>query len=247
VDTQLVRWSAAPTPCAVVHRGPDGRHDYTFDFEGTALADLTPHQLPELPRGVWAVHVGTVALALDPPAAAFEALVDREAGRRRIVLDPNVRPAVFGDASAYRGRFERLARLADVVKLSEDDAAWIWPGLAAEDVLGLLCGLGSEVVAITRAERGAIAASAAGVVDVAGVPVEVVDTVGAGDSFGAALIASLVDEGVLTPTDTKTAAVDQLGRAVSFAVAASAITCTRVGADPPTRAEVAAVAAQSRS
>ena len=97
VDTSLVRWSSAPTPHAVVHRQQDGRNSYTFELAGTAFADLPPDDASGLPEAAWAVHVGTLALAIDPPAAAFEALVDREAGQRRIVLDPNVRPAIFGD------------------------------------------------------------------------------------------------------------------------------------------------------
>jgi fructokinase len=123
VDTSLVRWSDAPTPHAVVHRQHDGRNEYTFELSGTALQDMSPGGLPDLPEDAWALHVGTLALAVDPPATAYEALVEREAGRRRIIFDPNVRPAIFGDAAEYRRRFERLAHVADLVKLSDDDAA----------------------------------------------------------------------------------------------------------------------------
>ena len=238
VDTSLVRWSDAPTPRALVHRPQDGKNEYRFDLSGTALVDLTPEQLPVLPDDAWAIHVGTLALAVDPPAAAYEALVDREAGRRRIVLDPNVRPVAFGDVITYRRRFERLARLADLVKLSEDDAAWIYPGLTAEEVLKLILGFGPRVVAVTRGEQGAIAGSGDTIVDIAGIPVVVVDTVGAGDSFGAALIAALIDEGAFGFDATRLPDESVLARAVSYAVAASAITCTRTGAAPPSRAEI---------
>jgi fructokinase len=238
VDTSLVRWSDAPTPRARVHRLGDGKNEYKFDLSGTSLVDLAPEQLPLLPDDAWAIHVGTLALAIDPPAVAYEALVDREAGRRRIILDPNVRPAVFGEADKYRRRFERISQLADLVKLSEDDAAWIYPGLSAEEVLKLILAFGPTVVAVTRGQQGAIAASGDAFADVAGIPVPVVDTVGAGDSFGAALVAALVDEGAfgLQPTQGPDEAV--LTRAVSYAVAASAITCTRTGATPPSRAEI---------
>jgi len=240
VDTSLVRWSEAPTARAHVDRLRDGKNEYRFDLSGTSLVDLTPEQLPLLPDDSWAIHVGTLALGVDPPAAAYEALVDREAGRRRIIVDPNVRPAVFGDVETYRRRFERLSELADLVKLSEDDAAWIYPGLTAGKVLELILGFGPRVVAVTRGEHGAIAGSGDAIVDVAGIPVAVVDTVGAGDSFGAALIAALIDEGAfgldaMLPPDEPA-----LCRAVSYAVAASAITCTRTGATPPSRAEIAA-------
>ena len=239
VDTSLVRWSDAPTPRALVHRLQDGKNEYRFDLSGTALVDLTPEQLPVLPDDAWAIHVGTLALAVDPPAGAYEALVDREAGRRRIVLDPNVRPVVFGDVITYRRRFERLAQLADLVKLSEDDAAWIYPGLTAEEVLKLILGFGPQVVAVTRGKHGAIAGSGDAIVDIAGIPVVVVDTVGAGDSFGAALIAALIDEGDFGSDATRLPDESVLARAVSYAVAASAITCTRTGATPPSRAEIA--------
>jgi fructokinase len=238
VDTSLVRWSDAPTPRAVVHRQHDGRNEYTFHLNGTSLLDMSPKDLPVLPEEAWAVYVGTLALAIDPPATAYEALVDREAGRRQIIFDPNVRPAIFGNAAAYRRRFERLAQLADLIKLSDDDAAWIYPGLSIEEVLELVLGLGPRVVAVTRGEHGAAAASCDGFADVAGIAVAVVDTVGAGDSFGAALVAALVEEGAFGPGAMRTADDALLNRAVAYAVAASAITCTRTGAVPPRREEI---------
>jgi fructokinase len=240
VQMSLVRWSDAPTPHAVVHRQRDGRNEYTFHLRGTALADLEPGDLPTLPEEAWAIYVGTLALAVDPPAAAYEALVDREAGRRRIVLDPNVRPPIFGDVATYRRRFERLVQLADLVKLSEDDAAWIYPGTSIEDVLELILGFGPRVVAVTRGENGAVAGSSNGLVDVPGIRVTVADTVGAGDSFGAAFVAALVDDGVFGPAVPPAPDEAALARAVSYAVAASAITCTRTGAVPPTRGEIEA-------
>jgi fructokinase len=245
VDMSLVRWSDAPTAHALVHRQHDGRNEYTFHLGGTSLADLEPGDLPTLPEKAWAIYVGTLALAVDPPAAAYEALVDREAGRRRIVLDPNVRPPIFGDAAVYRRRFERLAQLADLVKLSEDDAAWIYPGTPVEDVLELILGFGPRIVAVTRGENGAVAGSGNGFVDVPGIRVSVVDTVGAGDSFGAAFVAALVDGGAFDGDVPPAADEATLARAVSYAVAASAITCTRTGAVPPTREEIDARLAQT--
>jgi fructokinase len=238
VDLSLVQWSDAPTPSAVVHRRHDGRNEYTFHLGGTSLGELAPDRLPALPGEAWAVHVGTLAVAIDPPATAYEALVEREAGRRQIVFDPNVRPTIFGDAAAYRSRFERMVQAADLVKLSDDDAAWIYPGLANEEVLELILGFGPRIVALTRGEHGAIAASRDGFVEVAGMPVTIVDTVGAGDSFGAAFVAALVDDGAFGPAMARTADEVVLERAVSYAVAASAITCTRTGAVPPSRDEI---------
>ena len=240
VDMSLVWRSDAPTPQAVVHKQHDGKNDYMFQLDDTSLVDLLPEDIPELPQEAWAVYVGTLALAVDPPAAAYEALVDREAGPRQIIFDPNVRLPVFGDRVGYRRRFERLARLADLVKLSEDDAAWIYPGNSLEEVLELILAFGPRIVALTQGQNGALAASGNTFVDVAGIPVAVVDTVGAGDSFGAALIAALVDEGAFGPEPTRAADEQVLARAVSYAVAASAITCTRTGAVPPSRREIEA-------
>jgi fructokinase len=238
VDMSLVRWSDAPTPVAVVHRHDDGGNSYTFYLTGTSLTDLPPEAVPDLPEHMWAIHVGTLGLAVDPPAAAYEALLDREAGRRTIVLDPNVRPAVFGDQVSYLARFERLARLADIVKLSDDDAAWIYPELDLADALEHVLGLGPRIVAITMGTLGAVAASREGYARVPAVPVTVVDTVGAGDSFGAALLAALVEREALEPGATRPLDDSLLEEAVEYAVTASAITCTRTGAVPPTRAEL---------
>lgn len=238
VDISLVRWSDAPTPLAVVHRPDDGENTYTFNLTGTSLADLPPEAVPELPEHVWAIHVGTLGLAVDPPAAAYEALLDREAGRRAIVLDPNVRPAVFGDQAAYRARFERLAKLADVVKLSDDDAAWIYPELELEDIPQNILDLGPQLVAMTMGTLGAVAVSGEGQTRVPAVPVTVVDTVGAGDSFGAALLAALVERDALEQGATRQLDDSLLKEAVEYAVTAAAITCTRRGAVPPSRAEI---------
>jgi len=177
-------------------------------------------------------------LAIDPPAAAYEALLDREAGRRTIMLDPNVRPAVFGDQAPYRARFERLARLADVVKLSADDGAWIYPELEQADVLEHILGLGPRLVAITLGALGAVAVSTEGRARMPAVPITVVDTVGAGDSFGAALLAALAERGALGPGTTRPLDDALLEEALVYAVTASAITCTRRGAVPPSRAEI---------
>jgi fructokinase len=245
VDMSLVRLSDAPTPTAVVDRQDGGESTYTFDLTGTSLTDFPPDAVPELPDRVWAIHVGTLGLAVNPPAAAYAALLDREAGRRTIVLDPNVRPAVFGDQDEYRGHFERFARSADVVKLSDDDADWIYAGLELAAVLERILELGPRLVAITLGPNGAIAASRDGQATVPGIPVTVVDTIGAGDSFGAALLAALVEGGALKPGATRALDDGLLEEAVAYAVTASAITCTRRGAVPPTRAEIDAFAGAS--
>jgi fructokinase len=247
VDTSLVRRSDAPTPIALVHRHDGGANSYTFHLTGTSFADLPEDAIPRLPEDAVAVHVGTLALAIQPPARTYEALLEREAGRRPIVLDPNVRPPVFGSQQAYRDRFERLAALATVVKMSDGDAGWIYPGADLESVLERVLALGPRLVAITLGADGAIAASADGHARVAGIAVDVSDTVGAGDSFGAALLASLVEHGALAPGAAPALDGLLLQTALGFAVVASAITCTRTGAVPPSRAEIDAWIASAAS
>jgi fructokinase len=238
VDMSLVRWSNSPTPLAVVHRQDDGGNNYTFYLTGTSFTDLTPEAVPLLPDSVSAIHVGTLGLAVDPPAAAYEALLQREAGRRTIVLDPNVRPAVFGNQTSYQARFERLAGLADIVKLSVDDGLWIYPGLEPADILERVLALGPRLVAITMGTLGAIAASAEGRASVPAIEVTIEDTVGAGDSFGAALLAALIERDALEKQSTQPLDDSLLHEVVTYAVSASAITCTRTGAVPPYRAEI---------
>lgn len=245
VEMSLIRFTDAPTPLAVVHKHDDGSNSYTFYLAGTALADLPKHALPALPAEAVALHVGTLALAVDPPAATFRALVEREAGTRAIVFDPNIRPVVFGDPNGYRPQFERLAGLATIVKMSDDDASWIYPGCEPPEVLERILALGPRIVAITLGSEGAIAASAEARVQLPAVPVVVADTVGSGDSFGAALIAALHEQDALELASTRPLDDALLEKAVSYAVTAAAISSTRTGAVPPSRAEIDACSLSS--
>jgi fructokinase len=236
VDTSLVRSSDAPTPLAIVHRVDGTAATYTFYLTGTSLTDLPQDALPGLPEDAIALHVGTLGLAVDPPAGAFEALLVREARRRAIVLDPNVRPSVFGDQASFRERFERLAGLAAIVKLSDGDAAWIYPGLEPAAAMEHVLALGPDLVAMTLGPHGAVAAASDARASVPAVPVDLVDTIGAGDTFGAALLAALVEQDALKPNATLNHAV--LERTLLFAATAAAITCTRTGAVPPSRDDI---------
>jgi fructokinase len=154
------------------------------------------------------------------------------------VLDPNVRPGLFGDQATYRSKFERLAGAADVVKLSDDDAAWIYPEYELADVLERVLSLGPRLVAITMGTAGAVAVSADGQARVPALSVTVADTVGAGDSFGAALLAILIERKALGPEAKRPLDDALLEEAVRYAVTASAITCTQIGAVPPSLAEI---------
>ncbi len=240
VDSRYVLRGPAPTALAVVNDTGDGDHEFSFYLVGTAYADLTAADLPELDSEVVAVCAGTLALATDPPAAAIETLIERESPRRLIVVDPNVRPAVFGDRDAYRGRFERWASFAHVIKLSEADARWLYPGGDPEAVLDALVGQGVQLAVLTRGGDGAVARSAAGRASVGAPAVEVVDTVGAGDSFGAGLLRRLGELEKLSATEVGRLVDAELRDALTFATAVATLACSRAGADPPTLAEVQA-------
>jgi fructokinase len=242
VDLRYVLHSERPTPLAVVHTEADGEAAYTFYLAETAYADLTRDDLPRLAADVVAIHVGTLALATDPPAAYFEALIERESGARVIVLDPNVRPVIFGDQDRYRERFERWLDHTDVVKLSADDAAWLYPGTRPEDVAEAILERGARLVAITLGSRGALAVSRAGRASCAAHEIDVVDTVGAGDAFGAGLLRSLWEAGALDPAELGRLGPADLARALALANTVSGLQCTRSGAVPPSLAEVRAFA-----
>ena len=239
VDLSLVRATDAPTPVAVVNKhGSDGGNSYTFYLAGTAFADFPRASLPPIPNEAVALHVGTLALAVDPPATTYRLLVEREADKRTIVFDPNIRPAVFGDAKAYRPRFEELCRLSTVVKMSRDDAAWIYPNCEPTEVIERVLDFGPRMIAVTLGAEGAMAASAVGRTQLPADHVDVVDTVGSGDSFGAALVASLHEQDALALDSTRPLDDAVLEKAVSFAGSVAALTSRRTGAAPPSRAEV---------
>jgi fructokinase len=194
--------------------------------------------LPELGPEVVALHLGTLALATDPPAAALEALMRRESDRRLIMVDPNVRPDVIGDRDAYLTRFESWLTHAHIVKLSARDAEWLYPDLEPEACAQHLLALGARLAVVTLGPDGALAVSGDGEARVASPPVEVVDTVGAGDAFGAGLLRALWASDALHVEAVSGLGHSALEKALSFACAVAALQCSRAGAVPSTLAEV---------
>lgn len=238
VDQRYVLHGPSPTPLAVVHSTSDGDHDFSFYLAGTAYADVTFADLPPLEPEVAALHVGTLALATDPPAGAFEQLIDRESSRRLVVVDPNIRPAVCGDRDAYVRRFESWADRAHVIKLSDDDADWLYPGVAYETVVETILAHGPRLVVLTLGPEGVLARTPAASARAASPRVDVVDTVGAGDAFGAGLLRRLWETGRLGAQSVEQMDHEQLADVVSFAAAVAALQCSRAGATPPTLDEV---------
>jgi fructokinase len=238
VDDRYLLRGSLPTPVAVVHMSGEGDAAYSFHLAGTAYADLTPADLPELGPEVVALHLGTLALATDPPASTLEALMRRESERRLIMVDPNVRPDVIGDRDAYLARFESWLSYAHLVKLSARDAEWLYPDLGSEACAQRLLSLGARLAVVTLGPDGALAVSGAGKARVASPPVEVVDTVGAGDAFGAGLLRALWVGDALHAEAVAHLDDAALENALSFACAVAALQCSRAGAVPPALKEV---------
>ena len=236
-DLSLVSYGPEPTTLAVAELDGEGLAEYEFYVHGTSAPNLTPAMVPsKLPANVDALHVGTLGLVLEPMATTLAEVARRESEHRLLMLDPNVRPQLAADASAYRGRLDGLVAHSTVVKASEGDLAWLHPGLDCEEAAGRMLALGARLVLVTLGPAGALAVSSAGTVRVAAPRVEVVDTIGAGDAFGAAVLAWLHDHDVLRPDLSLDP--DEVESMLGFACLVAAITCTRPGADPPWRAEL---------
>lgn len=232
VDASPSVISARPTTLAFV-KLVDGHATYAFYDENTAMRMLTPADLPTLPDDTTALFFGGISLVGEPCGAAYEALMAREAGNRVIMIDPNIRPSFITDEPAYRARIERMIAMADIVKLSDEDLHW----LAGDGEIGLLArGLlakGPKVICITEGSKGARGVMASGEVIVAATKVEVADTVGAGDTFNAGVLAALHEAGALTKSGLANLDDRILTDALRLGTRAAAITVSRAGANPP--------------
>jgi fructokinase len=209
---------------------------YRFDVEDTSAPDLTLDMVPpRLASDVSALHVGTLGLVLEPMASTLVEVVDREREGRLVMLDPNIRPGLIPD-DAYRERLARVVGYSTVVKASEADLAWLYPGGGHRAAAASLLDAGVRLVVVTLGVSGALGAMRDCEASVDAIRVEVVDTIGAGDAFGAALLAWLHDHDALKPDLRLEQA--QLKSALEFASLAAAVTCSRAGADPPWKWEM---------
>ncbi len=217
-----------------------GALSYRFAPEDSADLHLVTPQL----AGVTALHVGSLALARLPVAAVVEAAAEVFPGA--LSLDPNARPTLISDPSAWRSRLRRIAARADLVKLSTEDSVALSPGRAPAALAAELLALGVGAVVLTDGAAGCRLFLRAGSLALSAVPVEVVDAVGAGDSFMAGLLCALALAGWLTRGALRAAAPGELEPALGFALAAAAASCARSGPYAPTRAEVEALIAGQR-
>ncbi|MET7363094.1 carbohydrate kinase [Streptomyces sp. NPDC005562] len=233
VDVSPVRRGPEPTTLAVASIGADGSAGYSFYVEGTAdRLFTTPARLPD---GVRAMSFGTCSLVLEPGASAYEELMRRSAARGVFTaLDPNVRAGLIPDADAYRARFKSWLPSVSLLKLSQEDADWL--GGTPHEWLSA----GPAAVVVTHGGDGLSLYTRGGMeLRVPGERVDVVDTIGAGDTVNAALLHGLSARDALSVRAAD--ALDAAGwtEVLRFAARAAALTCSRAGAEPPYAAELA--------
>ncbi|MDQ1702937.1 MAG: fructokinase [Frankiaceae bacterium] len=237
VDLSMAVAAAEASSLAIVDLDERGGASYRFDIAGRADWQWTDAEFPgRLRDGVVAVHAGSLALALPPGGAALERFLERSKAVATICIDPNVRPSLGGSVEAMRADVTRWAGIADIVKASADDVEVLYPGEAPDVVAARWQALGPAVAIVTLGAAGVVAVTRDGTVRLPAPPTTVVDTVAAGDTFTAGLLAHLHEAGLLGGRLSVTP--EQLHAALEYAMRAAAVTCGRVGADPPYRHEV---------
>jgi fructokinase len=236
-DLSLISFGPEPTTLAIADVGPDGHAAYRFVIDGTSATNLTRQMLPaSLAADVKALHVGTLGLVFEPVATTIATLVEREHTARLVMVDPNIRPAALDRSAGYRARLDRIIAQSTIVKASDADIAWLFPTLSLPVAATALLALGPKLVVMTLGADGAFGVTANAEVRVPAPVVQVVDTIGAGDAFGAALLAWLHNHDRLS-RDLRLDR-EELRFALEFACLVASLTCTRAGADPPRRAEL---------
>lgn len=238
VDTRPCPRFDAPTTLGMVEVDGAGVPRYAFYGNGAADRLLSPEGLPVLDAGVRAIHLGSYATVVEPVATALETLVRRERKRRLIAYDPNVRLNVEPDLARWREKVKTLISLAHLVKISDEDLHLLYGDADESALAASWLASGARLVVVTRGGDGASAWNERGQVDVAAPRITPVDTVGAGDTFQAAMLAHLAEADSLSPAALGSMDKPALTRLLGFAAQAAALTCSRRGADMPRRAEL---------
>jgi len=242
VETALCPRSDDPTTLAFVSLPGDEGEEPRYMFYANDSADrlLTADMLPALDPQIKALHFGSISLVMEPGATALETLMQRESRRRVISLDPNVRPGMIGDREAYRQRFERWVGWIDILRLSTVDFDFLYPGQQLEPIITRWFELGLSLCIITKGADGAEGITARGVTAESVPPkITVADTVGAGDTFLAAALAYLQQQGQLYEREKLLGlAAEQLAACLAYAGQAAAFNCSRQGANPPYKHEM---------
>jgi fructokinase len=236
-DLAMTSIGPEPTTLAIIDVDPEGHAAYRFLSNGTSAPNLTEQMVPaSFDPSVKALHVGTLGLVFEPIATTIASLVDREHANRLVMVDPNIREPMLHGVDGYRARLDRVIARSTIVKASDADVAWLFPSFPLLEAAHALLARGPRLVVVTLGAEGALGISANSEVRVPAPVVQVVDTIGAGDAFGAALLAWLHDHGRLS-RDLQLER-DELRAALEFACLVASLTCSRPGADPPWRTEL---------
>ena len=238
VSLEAVHRSDAPTTISLIGVDAKGVPEYAFYGTGAADRTLPLAALQRMPAGARLLHVGSYTMVVGDTAATQRALIEQVRGKVVVSYDPNLRLNVEPDLAVWRDTLEWMLPRTDVLKLSDEDLGLLYPGIDPAAFAADCLGKGAGLVALTRGGKGAFAWHASGVVEVPTVHVDVIDTVGAGDTFQSSLLTRLDELGVLTPEGVRGMGAETLLDAMRFASQAAAITCSRRGADLPRRAEL---------
>jgi fructokinase len=233
VNLDLALASDKPTCTATVTLDDAGGASYEFLIDGTATFDFAASWLPDPYRcQPQVLHIGTLVTVIEPGASALYDWAMQVAELAPIIFDPNIRPSVMPDRDLYEAAVEKWAALSAVIKVSDDDLAWLFPQASIEDVANRWINDGAYLVIVTRGANGLVGFTSDGRVEVPGVKVDVVDTVGAGDTVGAIVVEAMLAHGLVELRG------DLLRDVLTRAAAAAAITCSRKGAQPPYKHEL---------
>ncbi|MCL3882694.1 carbohydrate kinase [Marivita sp. GX14005] len=234
VDRRFILRTDRPTTLAFVALD-DGQASYTFYDENSAGRMLSAGDMPRLPKDVTALFFGGISLACEPGAEAYRALAERGAEGRAVMLDPNIRPGFIADEARYRDRLEAMIALADIVKVSDEDLAWIMAnGTSLDAQAETLLERGPSLLIVTRGSAGARLYLRGGArLNVPAERARVVDTIGAGDTFNAGVLAHLAGRGLLTKSALRDLPPDAGRAALAFGARVAAVTVSRAGANPP--------------
>lgn len=232
VDASYCATSSRPTTIAFV-KLVNGQASYAFYDENTAGRMIEVSDLPVISSDCQALHFGAISLIPEPCGSTYEALLMREKDSRVISLDPNIRPSFIKDKVSHKARIERMAAHADILKFSDEDLDWFGLNGSEEERARHWLSRGAKLVVITRGAEGAAAYSKNHRVEVPSNRVEVVDTVGAGDTFDAGILTSLYLQGELTKAKVANLSAEAIQTALELGAKAAAITVSRAGANPP--------------
>lgn len=237
VGLEYIREGDELTTLALVSPSESGEF-FSFYCENTADRLLIPGDLPANIPALAALHFGSISLLLEPTASTLELLMRRESRRRLLTLDPNVRPFLIHNKDEYIERLSGWLEQVDLVKVSQADLEWLYPGESLEAIAQEWKRQGPALVIVTQGGSGAFAVSQGETIRVAAPKITVADTVGAGDAFMSGTLTWLSRSNALSRAALEALRSEQIASLLSFAAKIAAITCTRVGANPPWENEV---------